>query len=523
MKKLLALLMTVMLGLSLISCGSGPNHTMGPDLSDNSSEMTSSEPSGQPTQEMDVAALVVYYSWSGNTRHIAERIAAWVEADLYEIRTVSNYPEDGRETAVVSQEERRTGNLPELVDDLPDLSGYDTIFIGGPVWNAYMPTPLESYLEQTDFSGKVVIPFSTSQGSGQTGFQNDFAERIQNPASIGEYKDFRFPDNYSPDAFTDAEIDTEVGEWLADFSKAAYPHITAENTVQDVIDHPAFAGFGGYILTSGDPNRYSTDRTLDNIGYLLPYHSHIDTSTTVNSINYLIDEVAGGKTIFYDYYSEEEQQEDPEKDLTGLIFLRGDPGAPFAVVSPGGGFSYNGSIHEGFPYAIALAERGYNAFILYYRMRGGVSSGEGVASEDLSAAISYILAHAEELEVGTEDYSVWGSSAGAIMSANVGSKGPAYYGYDVSKPCTVVMAYTRYTYFFTDAPPTFVCISDDDPIVMGGTGRVRESVNAMKEAGVDVEYHEFSGIGHGYGIGAGTAAEGWIEDAISFWETHMQR
>lgn len=328
---------------------------------------------------------------------------------------------------------------------------------------------------------------------------------------------------FDTDSVTESAATSEKTGSNSDFQNedGSYLPITAENTVQDVIDHPAFEGFGGFILTSGNEDSYYTDHTLDNIGSLLPYHSHIDTNTTVNSINYLIDEVNKGRTIFYDYYSDADRETDSEKELTGLIFFRGEPGAPFAVISPGGGFSYNGSAHEGFPYAIELAKRGYNAFVIYYRMHGGVSSGEGVASEDLSAAISYILSHAGELEVGTDNYSVWGSSAGAIMSANVGSKGPTYYGYDVEKPCCVVMAYTRYTYFFTDAPPTFVSISDDDPIVMGGTGRVRESVEAMKKAGVEVDYHEFHGIGHGYGLGIGTEAEGWVSDAIDFWEAHM--
>lgn len=61
-----------------------------------------------------------------------------------------------------------------------------------------------------------MIPFSTSQGSGQTGYQNDFAERVQNPASIGEYRDFRFPGNYSPDAFSDRELDALLDGWLAE-------------------------------------------------------------------------------------------------------------------------------------------------------------------------------------------------------------------------------------------------------------------------------------------------------------------
>lgn len=170
----------------------------------------------QETAVAGADALVVYYSWSGNTQRIAERLAQTVRADTYEIRTVEAYPEDGHETAVVSQEERSSGNLPELVEDLPDLSGYSTIYIGAPIWNAYMPTPVERYLEVTDFTGKTVIPFSTSMGSGRTGFLDDFEARVQNPEAIGAYTDIEFPGNGSPDAYTDEEIDELLHEWLAE-------------------------------------------------------------------------------------------------------------------------------------------------------------------------------------------------------------------------------------------------------------------------------------------------------------------
>ena len=99
---------------------------------------------GEDAIESDVISnlLVVYYSWSENTKRVAERLGQTVGADIYEIRTVKAYPTDGYETSDISQEERRTGNLPEIVNDLPDLQGYDTIIIGGPIWNAYVSTPL---------------------------------------------------------------------------------------------------------------------------------------------------------------------------------------------------------------------------------------------------------------------------------------------------------------------------------------------------------------------------------------------
>ena len=69
-------------------------------------------------------------------------------------------------------------------------------------------------MELTDFSGKTVIPFSTSQGFGQNSYLKDFKEWVKNPKDIGKYKDIRFPDNYSPDAFSDGEIDDMLMSWL---------------------------------------------------------------------------------------------------------------------------------------------------------------------------------------------------------------------------------------------------------------------------------------------------------------------
>ena len=104
-------------------------------------------------------------------------------------------------------------DCPALKGTLPDLSRYGTVFIGAPVWNAYVPMPAEKFLALADLSGKTVVPFSTSQGSGQSGYLSDFKSRAKNPARLGEYKDFRFPNNYRPDAYTAAQIDKMLDEW----------------------------------------------------------------------------------------------------------------------------------------------------------------------------------------------------------------------------------------------------------------------------------------------------------------------
>jgi hypothetical protein len=107
-----------------------------------------------------------------------------------------------------------------------------------------------------------------------------------------------------------------------------------------------------------DDRGYDNSMRLRNVSALLPYHSHVDPGTVVSALNHIIDDVNNGKTIFYDFYTEEEKKGQPAKSNTGLFFFRGKPGAPFAVVAPGGGFSYVGSVHEGFPYAVAINKQG---------------------------------------------------------------------------------------------------------------------------------------------------------------------
>jgi hypothetical protein len=166
-------------------------------------------------------------------------------------------------------------------------------------------------------------------------------------------------------------------------------HMNTNNSVRDVVNHPSFKGFGQFILPL-DQGVYDENMPLSRVAYLLPYHSHVEPEAVVSTIKYLIDQVTEGRTTFYNFYTERQRLEDPARKNTGLFFFKGKPGAPFVIVCPGGGFSYVGSVHEGFPHAIQLSKKGYNAFVLQYRV-----GGELIACEDLAAAISYIFKHAD--------------------------------------------------------------------------------------------------------------------------------
>lgn len=294
-----------------------------------------------------------------------------------------------------------------------------------------------------------------------------------------------------------------------------FDRVSTDTALTEVTAHPAFQGFGQYLFPTQRGSLAGL--SLRDAGRLLPYHSHIEASTSVDVINSLIAAVEDGEQVFYPIYDDDAIAADPSKQDTGLFFFRGQPGVPFAIINAGGGFSYVGSIHESLPHALELSQRGFNAFALKYR-----TGGAEVATEDLAAAISFIFANSEELSVSTSDYSLWGGSAGARMAAYLGSYGPAAYGGDdLPRPGVVVMQYTGHTDHTVQDPPTFAVVGMSDGIADWRT--MQNRIQQLDRDGIDTEFHAYPDVGHGFGLGLGTSAEGWIDDAVAFWEQHLQQ
>lgn len=294
-------------------------------------------------------------------------------------------------------------------------------------------------------------------------------------------------------------------------------HLRVDDTIGDLLEHPAFASFG-HLLLPWDDRRYDLTMQLRDIGGLLPYHTDLNAADVLPPLNRMIDDAAAGRTVFHDFYTAAEKVADPSRRNTGLFFFRGKRGAPFAVIAPGGGFSYVASVHEGFPYAMEINQHGLNAFVLKYR----AGQGQRIATEDLAAALTYIVRNADALGVTPADYSLWGSSAGARMAASIGSHGPASFGgATLPGPSAVVLLYTGHADRASSEPPTFVAVGERDGIAPPAL--MERRVAALRKAGTDVAFHRFRGVGHGFGLGTGTSAEGWIADAVRFWTKHMGR
>ncbi|WP_251623130.1 flavodoxin [Odoribacter lunatus] len=107
--------------------------------------------------------LVAYFSWGGNTQHLAEEIADMTGGTLFRIETVNPYPSDYNECTVVARNELDNGIRPELKGSVDNLDDYDVIFVGCPVWWHTAPMAIWSFLETSDydFSDKIIIPFCT--------------------------------------------------------------------------------------------------------------------------------------------------------------------------------------------------------------------------------------------------------------------------------------------------------------------------------------------------------------------------
>ena len=286
---------------------------------------------------------------------------------------------------------------------------------------------------------------------------------------------------------------------------------TTQTPISQVIEDPVFGDYGRLIFPV-DSGYYSGSTLRD---LRLTWYSNIDPNKTVEIVNYLKQSVQSGRTVFYDIYTDEEKAQDPDKEDTGLFFFKGEPGERFAVCNAGGGFAYVGAMQDSFPHALELSKMGYNAFALIYR------PGAQTACEDLARAISFIFSHAQELEVNTDGYSLWGGSAGGRMAAWLGSYGPAAFGGDnLPRPATVIMQYTGHSNLTRNDPPTFACVGENDGIANWRT--MQRRIQALDEMGIPTEFHHYPGLRHGFGLGTGTVAEGWIDEAAAFWQRQVE-
>lgn len=309
-----------------------------------------------------------------------------------------------------------------------------------------------------------------------------------------------------------------------------YKHLKTSSSYSHIYNHPLWEGNGKEFFSC-----WADDEIADLTGFMsvkaLCYWCDWDADTTIDALNYMIDRKNEGKISVHNVYSDAEIAQHEYLKTTKMIFLKGEPDMPVAIIAAGGGYTSVRSDTEGFPYAWKLNSKGYNVFVLRYRVgqdlyAAGNDDIVAEAGKDMIAAIRYIQANSEKLGVSLDGYSLWGSSAGGglISSFSFACRGESFEQLGIPKPAAQMLIYTHADYFDKltfqpDDVATFTIVGSGD--TYGGDKVMDGKVPEMKKANMIVEYHKYDDYAHGSGLGTGTSAEGWIDEAVDFWKNQV--
>lgn len=221
MKKIAAAGLAGVLACALAACGStGQTSTPAPETTtanetELSGESTEAEtPRDSETEVPETVgadgnsgnSLVVYFSWSGNTRTVAEEIGKQTGAKLFELVPSTPYSEDYDTVLEEAQNEQSENARPEIAETMEGFEDYDVIYLGYPNWWGDMPMIIYSFLDEYDLSGKTIVPFCTSGGSGFSGSLNTI--RSMEPEA-------KMLDGLSLGSSEAENPEQAVAEWLA--------------------------------------------------------------------------------------------------------------------------------------------------------------------------------------------------------------------------------------------------------------------------------------------------------------------
>ena len=162
LKKILALSCALLMAVTITACGTSE--------SNNNSESKQTTEAEKTTQSADTNVLVAYFSATGNTKTVAEQIADVTGGELYEIEPAEPYTsedldynnDDCRANLEMNDDTAR----PEIAGTIENIEQYDTIYLGYPIWWGNAPRIMNTFVETYDLSGKTMVPFCTSGGSG---------------------------------------------------------------------------------------------------------------------------------------------------------------------------------------------------------------------------------------------------------------------------------------------------------------------------------------------------------------------
>ena len=220
-KKIVAVLLTCIMAIGLMT-GCGASNEKQPSSNNNDTQELSTKESGKETDinsesTTDITedtskeagkTLVVYYSATGNTKDVAEKIAKITDGDLFEIEPKEPYTDDDldwtNDDSRVSKEydDESLRDVELVFTNVENWDSYDTVYIGYPIWWGIAAWPVDNFVKDNDFTGKTVIPFCTAVSSGI----GDSGNLLEEMAGTGDWKD--------GERFRGGASESDISSWI---------------------------------------------------------------------------------------------------------------------------------------------------------------------------------------------------------------------------------------------------------------------------------------------------------------------
>lgn len=337
-------------------------------------------------------------------------------------------------------------------------------------------------------------------------------------------------------------------EVLNTYSKTM-SEITPDLTVGDIIRSGQYGEFADYIFTDMTPDHWNNQ--LSAYGY--------ETTGIEKALHRMQELASDGEEYIHYIYGDEERMANWDKKKVCLLHFPGPvKNRPYVLIIPGGALNRQWGLIEGQAIAAKINELGYSAFVLFYRTKQEPVMDKSL--EDMYKAIRYIEAKAGYFHVISGRYILGGFSAGAILAQEIGTKNLGWQQQGVPKPEMVFLGYTaclfkewyqmwktlknsdpakedsavflrkmggpQFTleslepyqiqeYIDESYPPVYLVCNRDDKIV--GV----ESTLCLDQCFAEMQVPHITRIGrvggHSFGLGNGLEVEGWLEEAIRFW------
>lgn len=502
MKKLTPLFMSLMLIFSLVACRQSSNNSSAASTeSEIEQSVSEKEPENPRPLRQNSRVLIAYFSIPedvstdgvdavagasvvvkdgekmGNTEYVAKLIQETVGGDLFRIETTEPYPLDHDPLVDQAADEQDADARPELATHIENLEQYNTIILGYPNWWGDLPQPLYTFLEEYDFGAKTIIPFVTHGGSGFSNTRNAISQ-LQPGAFVSDHTL-----SLSRNDVVDSEDDVIAwAESLGIHEEDEMPENNSD-TVAAAIADPVKQ----QALYLWEENNVPAT-----------------TEYTENTGNYFDDPDFRPYVVSFPV---------PEgTEIKGAV-----------LINAGGAFQFRSDQVEGTPVAQELSKRGYQSFVVNYRLRPYTQE-EGAL--DLARAVRFVRKNADVYDIDEKNIAVMGFSAGGILAGemllnfdgtvNGTALDPNYVpdaldkiSADASADGMIYSFYGRLSVASTDTekfaasdlPPTYFCYGTRDPFV----GEFEECIEALRQANVPVEVNVLDGRPHGYGY-----TEGWI-------------